>query len=403
MIIIFSVWLKIPCFTGNGKGGESIYGPTFASENFEVKHDRAFILSMANRGPNTNSSQFFILTGVASHLDGSHVAFGHVVSGHDVVLAIEKQTVDDKSKPYNAVCIVRCGELIPVRKTKQQPEIIVSEADATSAGLDDEFHKQESVSKKHEGSAKAKEDAKKAEEEDEPASMFAHIDPSEIPEVPSLKFLDREYRRAPRDAPEDAGRRAAPEGASVAQHRDFVTKSGRRVRGRGAIKYRTPSRSPERRPNRSPSPPPRKLARRRSSTRSRERERSPRDDRHFTPRRKSQRQPSSHSSASRSRSRSVSRSASSRSASYSRSRSPSPSRLRSAVVCPVRRQRSPSPKRDSQSPSQVQVQVQAGRKRTFKEQRQRSHSQHSRSRSSSSSRSRSRSHSRSNSRSRSRS
>ena len=75
----------------NGTGGRSVYGDTFDDENFDLKHDRPMLLSMANRGPNTNGSQFFITFDKTPWLDGRHTVFGQVIDGEEAVRAMEKQ------------------------------------------------------------------------------------------------------------------------------------------------------------------------------------------------------------------------------------------------------------------------------------------------------------------------
>jgi len=99
----------------NGTGGESIYGEKFADENFTLEHERQGYLSMANSGPNTNASQFFITTLSTPHLDNKHVVFGRVVNGMDVVREIEHVPKQEEgaqaSTPVHEVKIQDCGEL----------------------------------------------------------------------------------------------------------------------------------------------------------------------------------------------------------------------------------------------------------------------------------------------------
>src|SRR5689334_9786076 len=91
---------------GDGTGGESIYGSKFEDENFVLKHERKGMLSMANSGPNTNGSQFFITTTRTPHLDGKHVVFGRVMKGMGVVRSIEHVSVGEADCPTLEVKIV---------------------------------------------------------------------------------------------------------------------------------------------------------------------------------------------------------------------------------------------------------------------------------------------------------
>jgi len=95
----------------NGTGGKSIYGNKFDDEDFSLKHDTPFLLSMANSGPGTNGSQFFVTSRDTPHLDGKHVVFGKVVEGFELVTLIENCETAEQDKPAKDVLVTACGQL----------------------------------------------------------------------------------------------------------------------------------------------------------------------------------------------------------------------------------------------------------------------------------------------------
>ncbi|WP_293264538.1 peptidylprolyl isomerase [Neptunomonas sp.] len=107
---------------GNGTGGKSIYGDKFPDENFKLKHLGAGWLSMANAGPNTNGSQFFITFAKTPWLDGRHTVFGKVIEGMEVINRVEKLKTDRSDAPQNEVIITDSGTL-----SVEKPFVLVAE------------------------------------------------------------------------------------------------------------------------------------------------------------------------------------------------------------------------------------------------------------------------------------
>ncbi|CAI5673145.1 unnamed protein product [Oreochromis niloticus] len=273
---------------GNGRGGESIYGGYFEDENFTLKHDRAFLLSMANRGKDTNGSQFFITTKMAPHLDGVHVVFGLVISGFEVIKKIEGLKTDSASRPYADVRVVDCGQLI----TKSANDVLEGKRKRTSHSADSSLSSHDSFSqfssleseseldekhrhykqRRHSKSKRPKKKRRLSRKDKDADSLPSKqssvgrelregeneveeerelggkrekpvVRPEEIPPVPENRFLLR------RDMPsqEDKAEIVEKEEATLpSDPKPAVSKSGRKIRGRGTIRYHTPTRSKSR-------------------------------------------------------------------------------------------------------------------------------------------------------------
>lgn len=156
----------------DGTGGESIFGGKFADEPFRVKHTKAGQLSMANAGPNTNGSQFFITFTSTPHLDGKHVVFGELVEGMNILKKIENVEVGDRDRPSfgQEVVIQACGAIgeksaegDTEKGRKESLEEVLEKAsrDEEMARIPDKRHKKERKDKKSEKSKKSSKKHKK--------------------------------------------------------------------------------------------------------------------------------------------------------------------------------------------------------------------------------------------------
>ncbi|NXA05920.1 NKTR protein, partial [Sapayoa aenigma] len=265
---------------GNGKGGESIYGGYFKDENFILKHDRAFLLSMANRGKHTNGSQFFITTKPAPHLDGVHVVFGLVISGFEVIEQIENLKTDTASRPYADVRVIDCGVLVTrsARDALEKKKKVCSDSEgsessssassSSESSSESEAENERSRRRKRKRRAKTKQSRKRRKEErkkEEPRCKRSSnqrrlsdrsdgtdrvdigtkrdkpvVRPEEIPPVPENRFLLRRDVPVVNVEPEPKLLDAPP---VLTDQKPSVSKSGRKIKGRGTIRYHTPPRS----------------------------------------------------------------------------------------------------------------------------------------------------------------
>ncbi|XP_035216864.1 peptidyl-prolyl cis-trans isomerase G-like [Stegodyphus dumicola] len=228
---------------GNGTSGESIYGGQFKDENFELPHDKPFLLSMSNRGKDSNGSQFFITTQPAPHLNGKHTVFGHVISGQDVISQIEEINTDQNCRPTKDVRIANCGELVLKLKPKDKKKKKELASESSESDYDSEDERERSKKKKkHKHSKKHKKDKKDVKNynsnmEKNTSDLGCMVDPDEIPTIPVNNFLMR--RTSP--IADNTRRDSRIRETFNFQRRPSRSRSGRKIKGRGCMRYRTPS------------------------------------------------------------------------------------------------------------------------------------------------------------------
>jgi cyclophilin family peptidyl-prolyl cis-trans isomerase len=208
--------------SGDGTGGESIYGRTFTDENFILKHTNAGLLSMANAGPNTNGSQFFILTDPAPWLDGKHCCFGKVTEGLPVVKKIE--AVGSRSgRPSRQPVIVDCGELpsrrqILAKIRAEQAEEVQLRTDPNDIDPDEEARlRLKALREGAIGAGKAKRGIPVKTAQDELREIEEAERAAAAAKAAEEKIADQEE---PQEAEEDDDEAAAPEPAIKRRKRD---------------------------------------------------------------------------------------------------------------------------------------------------------------------------------------
>ncbi|KAF9223581.1 hypothetical protein BS17DRAFT_733170 [Gyrodon lividus] len=221
----------------NGTGGDSIYGGVFPDEDLSRPLDTEGLLCMANRGPDTNGSQFLITLRECPHLNGKHVAFGKVIRGYDdVIKKLAQVPVDDKDRPQTPIVISNCGEL-ELRRIKLAEALKLKEStkkrkrrdnrsQSRSVGQEnDQRHRKKS---KHTRSAE-----RGSKTEDSP----------KLPENATVEETEQEYdarlEREERERMAEAKRKELERIEQMCEH-TYASYGGVRFKGRGRMKFVDP-------------------------------------------------------------------------------------------------------------------------------------------------------------------
>ncbi|TFY83566.1 hypothetical protein EWM64_g435 [Hericium alpestre] len=241
----------------NGTGGESIYGSIFPDEDLMRPLDSEGLLCMANKGPNTNNSQFFITLRDCPHLNGKHVVFGRIIRGYDdVVKKIAEVPVDEKNRPSVPVTIVSCGELVLMKKPaapakRKETESASASESETESEVERKRRKRRHRSrspdesddrKKHKHKHKHKHRKEKEASRSKSKSVEA---PREVGPDGKIKETEEEYdARLEREENERLGTARRHELERVAKMREQEAQAnangGVRFKGRGRMKYVDP-------------------------------------------------------------------------------------------------------------------------------------------------------------------
>lgn len=217
----------------NGTGGESIYGGMFPDEDLTRPLDSEALLCMANRGPNTNGSQFFITLRECPHLNGKHVVFGKVIRGYDdVVKKIVDVPVDAKDRPTTPVTITSCGELELRKKQPSKRDRSISEEQ------ENDDHRKRS----HRRSLSTDSDPSRRRRKSSKRKKHTSEDPKKDETTP-LQETEEEYdARLEREENERLAEQRRKELERIKRQREaeLESKDGVRFKGRGRMKFIDP-------------------------------------------------------------------------------------------------------------------------------------------------------------------
>ncbi|KAK7051071.1 hypothetical protein VNI00_005183 [Paramarasmius palmivorus] len=235
----------------NGTGGESIYGGTFEDEDLTQPIDSEGLLCMANKGPDSNGSQFFITLRACPHLDGKHVVFGRVLRGfEEVVRKIEKVPCDSKDRPTVPVIISNCGELELRKKGQPPPPPKTEKRSASLSGSDSEEERKQSKrrSRRSRSRSRSVDSEDKEERRRRKKSKRKHKSekkdhkektPEDVPHKETEEEYDARLEREEKERLEEARKRDL-ERVKAQYESQSQSSNGIRYKGRGRMKYIDP-------------------------------------------------------------------------------------------------------------------------------------------------------------------